>query len=248
MKKLFIFCLLTFVFMSKQSLSFSQGYLKYEFTSAVPSEESMKERIEQIKAQILDEALQEQVIQQLREKMIQNYQINLVFEGAVAVSQNENIKNSTFKMGEEIVHRNTSESVFTAQNYILNKAFVVNDSLPIYEVIYTEESKQIGPFKAYKAILKQNKEEVAQVWYTKEIPYAHSPLKMYVKEGLVLEILKKDGVKVVFKEFWATLPKEIPLEKPNKGKTLTQSEFDILKDEKLKDVQKGGGNTIVIGK
>lgn len=248
MKNLFVFCLLTLVFMSKQSLSYSQGYLKYEFTSAAPSEEIMQERIEQIKTQIPDEALQEQVIEKLREKMIQNYQINLVFEGEVAVSQNESIKNSTFKIGEEIVYRNTSESVFIAQNYILNKAFVVNDSLPVYEVVYTEETKQIELFKAYKAILKQNKEEVAQVWYTKEIPYAHSPLKMYIKEGLVLEILKKDGAKVVFKEFSAALPKEIPLEKPNKGKTLTQSEFELLKEEKIKDVQKGGGNTIVIGK
>ncbi len=151
MKNLFVFCLLTLVFMSKQSLSYSQGYLKYEFTSAAPSEEIMQERIEQIKTQIPDEALQEQVIEKLREKMIQNYQINLVFEGEVAVSQNESIKNSTFKIGEEIVYRNTSESVFIAQNYILNKAFVVNDSLPVYEVVYTEETKQIGTFQSLQS-------------------------------------------------------------------------------------------------
>ncbi|PIY10283.1 MAG: hypothetical protein COZ18_06230 [Flexibacter sp. CG_4_10_14_3_um_filter_32_15] len=248
MKNLFILCFLTLVFMSKQSLSYSQGYLKYEFTSAAPSDESIQDRIEQIKTQIPDEALQEKVIQQLKEKMIQSYQINLVFEGEVAVAQNENTKNAPLKVGDEIIYRNTNEPVCTSQSYIFNKAFVVTDSLPTYEVTYTEETKQIGPFKAYKAILKQNEEEVAQVWYTKEISYAHSPLKMYVEDGLVLEILKKDGTKVIFKEFLKVLPKEIPLEKPNKGKTLTQSEFDMLKDEKLKDLQKGGGSTIVIGK
>lgn len=248
MKNLFIFCFLTLICMSKQTLSFSQGYVKYEFTSATPSEESMQHKIEQIKAQIPDEYLQEKVIQQLREKAVRSYQIHLVFNGEVAVSQNDDIKNADIKTGEETVYRNSNESIFTSQNYIFNKAFVVNDSLPVYEVTYTEESKQIGPFKAYKAILKQNNEEIAQVWYTKEIAYSHSPLKMYIKEGLVLEISKKDGAKVVFKEFLTVLPKEIALEKPSKGKTITQSEFDLLKEEKIKDLQKSGGSTIVIGK
>ncbi len=248
MKNLFIFCLLTLLFMSKQSLSFSQGYITYDFISAAPSEADMKERIEKVKAQIPDEAIQEQIIKQLREKSIRKYEIHLAFEREISVSHNEDIKNSPIKIGEEIIYRNVNEPVFTSQSYIFDKPFVVSDSLPIYEVVYTEDSKQIGPFKAYKAIIKENTEEIAQVWFTEEIPYSHSPLKMYVDKGLVLEILKNDGAKVVFKEFSTVLPKEISLEKPNKGKTLTQNEFDLLKEEKIKDAQKGGGNTIVIGK
>jgi len=120
--------------MSKQSLSYSQGYLKYEFTSAAPSDESIQDRIEQIKTQIPDEALQEKVIQQLKEKMIQSYQINLVFEGEVAVAQNENTKNAPRKVGDEIIYRNSNEPVCTTQSRIFIKAIVVTHSLPSYEV------------------------------------------------------------------------------------------------------------------
>ncbi len=165
-----------------------------------------------------------------------------------------------------VLFRNTKEKTFVKETDLFGKAFLVKDSLKVYDWKLGNESKKIGNYTCYKATFEREvkqfsfstdkksekdsiadkKEEVKKqtitAWYTPEIPVNIGPSNYWGLPGLILEV--NDGNTTMICDKIVINPKEkIAIEQPKKGKEVTQAEYDKLLEEKMKEMQEmyGGG-------
>jgi len=172
--------------------------------------------------------------------------------------------------GNDINYCNTKSKSFLIQTELLNKPFLISDTLttPKWELL--SETKQIGNYTCYKAQkvkkvtqeqikeyeelveeqkksktnfmeLKAPKDVITTAWYTPEIPVNHGPNLEWGLPGLILEIY--DGSMSYLCTKITLNPKnKVEIKKPNKGKKVTQTEFNIIEEEKLNSLNDGNGN------
>lgn len=93
------------------------------------------------------------------------------------------------------------------------------------------ESKKIGGYLCYKAILKspyvnrfgESKIKITEAWFTPSIPYSYGPKNFYGLPGLILELRENRTTYLATKiEFF---DKDLEINFP-KGKTVTKEEYD----------------------
>lgn len=174
-----------------------------------------------------------------------------------------------------VYYKNTQEKRFVNQTEIMGKRFLVKDSLPNYEWELTSETKNIGNYTCYKATFTRDVENVRMVinngeseektetvsvtttaWYTPQIPVSNGPDDYQGLPGLILEL--NDGTTtVVCTEIILNPSEKIKVEEPEKGKIVSQAEYERISREKSKEmmekfksrngVDMGGGINIKIG-
>ena len=91
-------------------------------------------------------------------------------------------------------------------------------------------------------------EQTITVWYTPEIPISQGPSNYWGLPGLILEA--NDGrTALLCTKIVMNSEEKIQIEAPNKGKEVTQAEYDKLRAEKTKEMSerfragnRGGGN------
>ncbi|MCM2302471.1 MAG: GLPGLI family protein [Flavobacteriaceae bacterium] len=121
--------------------------------------------------------------------------------------------------GNSIYYTDNSTNTFLYQKADGGDFWLI-DYLPSKWVL-TQETKPIGAYLCYKAILNN---ETNFVWYTPEIPVNFGPQKYHGLPGLVLEVqiggLLITATKIILN------PKEvITLKKPIKGIKITEEEY-----------------------
>jgi GLPGLI family protein len=173
-----------------------------------------------------------------------------------------------FMMGgfsQGIYYKNLKEKRYTRQLESFSKEFLIKDSLKTYQWQLEDESKMIGEHLCFKATTtkeipdirvgtppkkedatndEQPKTKIITVtaWYTPEIPINNGPSDYWGLPGLILELNEENMIflctKIVLN------PKEsFELKEPEKGKVVTQKEFDKIVTDKMKEMQEmyGGG-------
>lgn len=173
-----------------------------------------------------------------------------------------------FMMGgfsQGIYYKNLKEKRYTRQLESFSKEFLIKDSLKTYQWQLEDESKMIGEHLCFKATTTKEipdirvgtppkKEDAANdeqpktkiitvtAWYTPEIPINNGPSDYWGLPGLILELNEENMIflctKIVLN------PKEsFELKEPEKGKVVTQKEFDKIVTDKMKEMQEmyGGG-------
>lgn len=90
------------------------------------------------------------------------------------------------------------------------------------EWLLTKESKKIGNFLCYKAILKTN--TLVTAWYTTQIPLQHGPLGYNNLPGLVLE-LHLNKYYWISRKIEFNHPESKTILEPKNGKLITEAEF-----------------------
>ena len=177
--------------------------------------------------------------------------------------------------GSDILYKNTKENRFTNQNEVFGKIFLIQDSLQNQNWTLVNETKNIGEYTCFKAIYiteievqqsgisvngdkdlskseVQTKEQIVTAWYTPQIPVNNGPEKYQGLPGLILEI--NDGQQTIICSKIVLNPEnKTAIEEPTKGKEVNQSEFDVILENKLKEMQErysprnnGNGETIEI--
>jgi len=141
------------------------------------------------------------------------------------------------------------------------KLFLISGELEPYEWEMTTETKQIGKYTCYKAIVKREvtqthtsevngkiEEKTKQIietttaWYTPEIPINHGPDMFWGLPGLILEV--NSGNRIMICTQVVLNPEEaVTIEIPSKGKKVTSEEFKKIMDEQAEKLMKmyGGG-------
>jgi GLPGLI family protein len=160
--------------------------------------------------------------------------------------------------GSDILYKNTQKGSFINQNELFGKVFLVEDSLPTYKWKLHSDTKNIGKFTCYKATFTEEIEvsvsnfgtgkdednetktetqtRTVTAWYTPQIPISNGPERYQGLPGLILEI--NDGKQqMICSQIVLNPENEVNIKKPSKGKEVNQSEFDEIRDKKLKEFQ-----------
>jgi GLPGLI family protein len=167
--------------------------------------------------------------------------------------------------------KNLKEKRFVSKTDIMGKTFLIKDSIPNYQWQLTSETKNIGNYTCYKATFSKDVENISMtvengetkqtkkietitttVWYTPQIPISNGPTIYHGLPGLILEI--NDGrTTIVCTEIVLNPSEKITISEPDKGKIVSQAEYDKIQDEKNKELMErfqsrdGKGIEIKIG-
>jgi GLPGLI family protein len=141
----------------------------------------------------------------------------------------------------------------TTINYreFFGRYFLVNGQLKKLAWKMSGEQKKVLGFVCQKAVF-QDTSRTVEAWFTPQIPVAAGPGEWGGLPGMILEVSIDGGARtmVASKVELKALPKDA-IEKPTKGKAVTQEEFDKIEQEKMKEMQEemggsGGGMKIII--
>lgn len=131
---------------------------------------------------------------------------------------------------KNIIYRNHNQNIYVRQTDFMSRTFLIEDKLQKNDWKITEDTLRIGEYLCKKAILKKGNNKVT-AWFTGEIPSSEGPKNYYGLPGLIL------NVKIGFLTIEAidiTITKEkTTIQKPIKGKKVTQKEFEKIRQEKM---------------
>ncbi len=168
--------------------------------------------------------------------------------------------------GSDILYKNIKDKKYTNQNDLMGKIFLVKDTLEKPKWELTNETKFIGNYTCYKAILTReakdldylNKHEKSELenktttitinaWYTPEIPISNGPSTYWGLPGLILEV--NDGEETIICSKIVMNPtNKIVIKEPSQGKTVSQNKYDEISTKKIKEMiqrnqgRRGDGN------
>ena len=155
------------------------------------------------------------------------------------------------------LYKNFKNKQYIKEDDIFGKEFLILDSLQKMNWKLTNEQKKIGNYMCFKAELiipvtkketgktnlfelKETKDEIIEAWYTLDIPIPNGPGKHWGLPGLILELHEFNTIflcnKIVLN------PKDkIEIKAPKKGKKVSQKEFDMIQEKKLKSMTNENG-------
>ncbi len=166
---------------------------------------------------------------------------------------------------------NTKEKVRLEEDEILEKKFVITESLVKPDWKLVNESKKIGEYTCLKAELivpvtdlqKQNYQDflkreekkpalfkmeeptdkVIVAWYAPEIPLSFGPNNYWGLPGLILEINEENMVILCSKVVLNSKSKS-KIKRPNTGDKVSQKEFDAIQKKKMDSMKNEDGMII----
>ncbi len=260
MKSLIITMLVTVFAFAKAYSQQLSGVATYQ------SQRSFDFKMDNDKSDGMSAEIQKQVQAQMKKQFQQEY--TLAFVGAESTYQQEeslaapapstNGITVTVSGGKDVTYHNTAELKLLKETQIMGKEFLVNDSLPKPKWILEKEIKNIGVYTCFKATISEEYEQpsfneetgeeeesvtktrTTTAWYTLDIPANHGPDEYWGLPGLILEV--SDGkfslmcTKVVLNP-----KKEVQIMLPEKGKEVTQDEFNNIQEEKMDEMMERHG-------
>lgn len=184
-------------------------------------------------------------------------------------------------------YKNTQTKTSSKENEFSGKNFLIKDDLTIYDWKMEQETKMIGQNLCFKATTtiempkretnfrfgrpdnKNSKEEekeeekeremeqiIVTAWYAMDIPVSHGPSDFWGLPGLILEVAY-GNTNILCTKIIMNPKEKIDISEPTKGKVVSQQEYDIIIEQKMKEMrdrmqnerQKGGneGHRIRIG-
>ncbi len=239
MKQLFIFCAL---FLPLMAFSQTQGEVLYL--------ESVKLNIDLPEG---DEAMAKML------PASQSWSRSLFFNEKAAVYKDADLTDSedmefnaesdnggeikmVLKRPENTYYTSLEDGKIINSREFFGRMFLINGDVKKYALKLTGEQKNILGYQCQKAAFKDDERSV-EVWFTPQIPVSIGPGEYAGLPGLILEVSIDNGERTTIAQKIEL--KEIPndaIEKPTKGKEVTQEEFDKIEAEKMKemDMETGG--------
>jgi GLPGLI family protein len=167
------------------------------------------------------------------------------------------------------LYKNIADQSFLEQQDMMGKAYLVKDMLEPVEWELSEETKKVGNYTAQKASFTkivdskrfstgmtemENVKDTLQVtvWFTPEIPVSHGPENYFGLPGLILEVQNQGRTLICEKIELNPSAEPVIIERPTKGKEMTQAEFRVVQEEGMKQMMNryqgkpGDGNRMEI--
>jgi GLPGLI family protein len=163
--------------------------------------------------------------------------------------------------GSDILYKNIKEKRKVNQTETFSKLFLVKDDLKKHEWTLESETKNIGEYTCFKATMTREVEDIESgftintekssdkkdvvkkmktititAWYTPQIPVSAGPAGFHGLPGLILET--NDGSQTIICSKIVINPKKSnEIIEPDKGKEVTQKEFDSIMEKKLLEME-----------
>lgn len=174
-------------------------------------------------------------------QLIKNLEFNLKF----------NVKNSVFEVIEYIAENPRDATYlevllkykgsyysYNNKNLQAKNSFGQNFLVeyPKFDWTITNESKKIGNYNCYKAILTRhvknargNFEYKVTAWFAPELPFNFGPKEYNGLPGLIVEL--NEGGKIIFRLHKINQIENLDIKLPRKNKEISLKDFDILSEE-----------------
>ncbi|UPQ77841.1 GLPGLI family protein [Flavobacterium azooxidireducens] len=169
----------------------------------------------------------------------------------------------------EKIYKEIKTNQKMAEKDFFGKEFLIVDSLPNWNWQLEGETKKIGDYTCYKAVsikkatseeladyeeskkkqeqsktsffmMSEPKDRVTTVWYTPEIPVSQGPGEFWGLPGLILEA-SFDDTTILCSKVVINPKEKIRINKPKKGKKITEKEYDKIVEDKLSEYKDGDG-------
>lgn len=158
------------------------------------------------------------------------------------LKDNDQAKKVEIGKGSGGVYKNYKTNEYLHEADVLGKKFLVTDQLAKYGWNITTDEKTIGLYKVKKATAKINGEDVT-AWYTTDLPIQDGPKDYYGLPGLIIELTAEkktyQAVKVM------TNKSKLTINKPSKGEKVSKEKYNKILTEKINELKKGIGNSLV---
>ena len=142
------------------------------------------------------------------------------------VGRNSAHRHSSYRRNNRKLYKNIREKIYLDQRSLMDKEYLITDSLPLYKWQVTNESKQIGNYMVVKATSPDPYDEknTIEAWFTPELPVSNGPQKYWGLPGFIMEV--KDGQQVYLcKEIIINPKDKIEIKRPSKGKIVDEETF-----------------------
>ena len=151
------------------------------------------------------------------------------------------------------LYKNIADQSFLEEQDMMGKAYLVKDMLEPVEWELSNETKKVGNYTVQKASYTrivdskrfstgmtemENVKDTLQVtvWFTPEIPVAHGPENFFGLPGLILEVQNQGRTLICEKIELNPSSDPVVIERPSKGKEITQAEFRTVQEEGMKQM------------
>jgi GLPGLI family protein len=176
-------------------------------------------------------------------------------EGEGDVTMSHESDGMAFKMvmkrPENTLYTNIDDGTTINAREFFGRNFLISGKQTEYKWKLSGENKNILGYSCQKAVY-QDTSRTVEAWFTMQIPVPVGPDTYGQLPGLILEVNVNNGERtaVASKIEMKELEKGM-LEKPTKGKAITQEEFKAIEAEKMKEMQmqyggSGSGARIII--
>jgi GLPGLI family protein len=142
---------------------------------------------------------------------------------------------------------------YLQEQEMMGKEYLIKDKAEPFEWELSEETKKIGNYTAQKASFTkivdsrqfstgmtemENVKDTIQVtvWFTPEIPVSHGPEYYFGLPGLILEVQNQGRTLICEKIELNPSADPVVIERPSKGKGMTQAEFRVVQEEGMKQM------------
>jgi GLPGLI family protein len=242
MKKM-IYCTITNVLLSAGLLSAQTVKVVYREQLKIPDD------IKELNNPAIASAVTAQ-LSKMNKTMVLYYEKGIsLFEQLSATKKDEqsgfqnNVNVQTMQMGGGgRYYKNQKKNESISQEYILDKAFLITDSLNSDWKLLSGE-KNIGNYSCKKAVNDKN----VTTWYCSEIPVNDGPYLYQGLPGLILEIETPTKTVTMQSIEFETVPKD-KIQPPKTGKKISREAFNKVlakKSEELGVNGKQGGVSII---
>ncbi len=143
-----------------------------------------------------------------------------------------------------------TETSLESQEFF-GRYFLVSGELKKFAWKLTGEQKKVAGYACQKATAMQDSTQI-EAWFTTQIPVSNGPGHYGQLPGMILEMSIDNGNRtaVAVKVDLKPVASE-SLEKPSKGKEVTEAEFNKIREEKMKEMGmetggSGGGVRMII--
>jgi GLPGLI family protein len=151
------------------------------------------------------------------------------------------------------LYKNIADQSFLEEQDMMGKSYLVKDMLEPVEWELSNETKKVGNYTVQKASYTrivdskrfstgmtemENVKDTLQVtvWFTPEIPVAHGPENFFGLPGLILEVQNQGRTLICEKIELNPSADPVVIERPSKGKEITQAEFQTVQEEGMKQM------------
>ena len=149
------------------------------------------------------------------------------------------------------VYKNIAENIMVDEREFMTKMFLINGIAAPFTWKIADEQKTILNFMCMKATY-QDSTDAFVAWFTPQILVSNGPAEYGGLPGMILQVDVNSGERVITAtEVMAEVVDKAILEKPTKGKEVTQEEFREIVREKTQEMREmhggaGSGNMMII--
>jgi GLPGLI family protein len=132
------------------------------------------------------------------------------------------------------VYKNQKNKELISQEYILDRRFLITDTLSNFEWVLLDEEKVVNNFKCHKAT---DKTGCTTAWYCLDIPINDGPYIFWGLPGLIIELSHMNKTVTALDVIPISKEDEVSkIKKLTGGKKISRKEFDLTMQKKMKEM------------